>query len=125
MTLICAPAERPDSASYTPRTTRNSLIASMLGKESNVRLEPRSTLSAPSTCQLFSSRRLPLIWNVITLVPIGAVAPGKIWSALPESEAPGTKGTSCSGALRVDLQGVGFHAYRFIHGANFEREIYG
>jgi len=48
-------------------------------------------VSAPSTCQLFSSLRLPLIWKVIRLVPIGAVAPGKIWSALPESEAPGTK----------------------------------
>src|SRR6266404_1814406 len=52
MTFTCAPAERPDSASYTPRTTRNSLIASMLGKERRVRLDPRSTLSAPSTCHV-------------------------------------------------------------------------
>src|SRR5882762_2187680 len=86
MTLTWPPAERPDSASYTPCTTRNSEMASILGKESSVRLEPRSTLSAPSTCQLFSSRRLPLIWKDIRLVPTGAVAPGKIWSALRSEE---------------------------------------
>src|SRR5216683_622980 len=76
ITLICPLELRPYSASYCPRTTRNSSIESTLGYESSVKFAPRSTLSAPSTDQLFCVGRPPFTEKLIWFErPVGLLTP--------------------------------------------------